>query len=84
MKLIALNLSRSMTEEELAKLFMEFGEVQSCNLVLDKVTNTSKGFGFVEMPNENEANSAITALHGKKIAGGKIRVKNSDKTSEDA
>jgi RNA recognition motif-containing protein len=49
MKLLIRNLSRSTTEEELKVLFEEYGTVQSCDLVLDKTTASSKGFAFVEM-----------------------------------
>ena len=49
MKLLVRNLSRSTTEEEINVLFEKFGTVQSCDLVLDKATGSSKGFAFVEM-----------------------------------
>jgi len=75
MKLIILNIARSITKEELKALFEEYGDVQSCDLVLDKSTGGSKGFGFVEMPNLEEANIAIKSLNNKKIATKKIRVK---------
>ena len=75
MKLTILNLSRSTTEEELKALFEKFGSVQSCDLVLDKVTGGSKGFGFAEMPNPEEAKSAIKSLNNKKVTGKIIRVK---------
>ena len=51
MKIIIRNLSRSTTESEIKDLFTAFGEVASCDLVMDKQTGSSKGFGFVEMPN---------------------------------
>ena len=75
MKLTILNLSRSTTEEELKVLFEKFGTVQSCDLVLDKVTGGSKGFGFVEMPKQEEAKSAIKSLNNKKVTSKTIRVK---------
>lgn len=80
MNIIILNLSRKIREEALTKLFKEHGAVESCNIVMDKVTNKSKGFGFVEMPNEDEANAAIKALNGSEVDGSKIRVKISTKT----
>jgi len=75
MKLIILNLDRGVTKEALKTLFEEYGAVQSCDLVLDKATGGSKGFGFVEMPNHKEAKTAITNLHNKKFGINRIRVK---------
>ncbi|MDB1125834.1 RNA recognition motif domain-containing protein [Vibrio algarum] len=75
MKLLVRNLARSTTEQELRTLFSEFGSVKQCNLVLDQETGLSKGFAFVEMPEESEATSAITALNQKTVANNKIRVK---------
>lgn len=75
MKLLILNIARSTTQEELKVLFEEYGTVQSCDLVLDKITGGSKGFGFVEMPEPEEANLAIKNLNNKKVATKKIRVK---------
>lgn len=78
MKLLIRNLSRTTTEDELLALFSPFGTVQSCNLVMDKDTGTSKGFGFVEMPRQGDAKAAVKSLNGKEIAGSKIRVKKAD------
>jgi RNA recognition motif-containing protein len=75
MKLLVRNLSRSTTEQELRILFSAHGTVAECSLVLDQATAKSKGFGFVEMPNEAEAKAALTALHETRIAKNKIRVK---------
>jgi len=75
MKLTILNLARSITKEELKALFEEYGSVESCDLVLDKSTGKSKGFGFVEMPKLEEAEFAIKNLNNKKVANNKIRVK---------
>jgi len=75
MKLIILNLDRSTTKEELKVLFEEYGSVASYDLVLDKSTGGSKGFGFVEMPKSEEAEFAIKNLNNKKVANTKIRVK---------
>jgi len=75
MKLIIRNLARSISEDEIQNLFEEYGKVQSCNLVLDKVTGKSKGFAFVEMPNPGEAKAAMKNLNGKDIVHSKIRVK---------
>ena len=75
MKILVRNLDRTTTEAELAKLFGEFGAVQSCNLVMDKITGVSKGFGFVEMPKAGEAKVAIKNLNQKTIGNNAIRVK---------
>ena len=78
MKLLVRNLDRSTTEEELNELFSAYGSVQSCTLVIDKKTNTSKGFGFVEMPRQGEGKSAMKNLNNKIIDGSKIRVKKAE------
>jgi RNA recognition motif-containing protein len=68
------NLSWSISEPELQQTFEAYGAVSSCKIVKDKMTNRSKGFGFVEMPNDDEANAAITALNGKDVKGRNISV----------
>jgi RNA recognition motif-containing protein len=78
MKLLIRNLNRLTTEEELKGLFQEFGTVQSCDLVMDKNSGASKGFGFVEMPNSGEAVAAIKKLNNKTISENKIRVKEAE------
>ena len=75
MKLLVRNLSRSTTEQELRILFSAHGTVTECTLVLDQETAKSKGFGFVEMPNEKEAKDALKNLHETKVSNNKIRVK---------
>lgn len=75
MKLLVRNLSRSTTEQEIRILFSPHGKVTECNLVLDQQTGKSKGFAFVEMPNESEAQAALKSLHESKVANNKIRVK---------
>ena len=83
MKLLIRNLDRLTTEDELKKLFQEFGTVQSCDLVMDREDGTSKGFGFVEMPKSGEAKAAIKNLNNKTIGSNKIRVKKAeDKNAE--
>lgn len=78
MKLLIRNLDRLTTEQQLKDLFQEFGSVQSCNLVIDKETGTSKGFAFVEMPKPGEAKAAIKNLNNKTIDSNKIRVKKAE------
>lgn len=75
MKLIILNLPRNFSENALAKLFKTYGNIKSCNIVLDPLTGISKGFGFVEMALEHEGVIAIKELHGSTIQQNKIRVK---------
>jgi len=78
MKLLVRNLARSTTESELLAMFEAIGQVQSCSLVLDKVTGGSKGFAFVEMPKQGDAKAAIKSLNGQNIGGNAIRVKKAD------
>ena len=78
MKLLIRNLARTTTEKELHSLFEPFGTVQSCNLVMDKDTGESKGFGFVEMPKQGDAKAAMKSINGKEIAGSKLRVKKAE------
>lgn len=78
MKLLIRNLARSTTENELLAMFEVHGTVQSCSLVLDKLTQKSKGFAFIEMPKPGEAKAAMKNLNGKDIAGNRIRVKKAE------
>jgi|SaaInl5LU_22_DNA_1037371.scaffolds.fasta_scaffold31505_2 RNA recognition motif-containing protein len=75
MKLMILNLSRRTTEAQLRDLFSPFGVVDACNLVMDVDKDKSKGFGFVEMPNKDEANRALEALNKKRVQTKRIKVK---------
>ncbi|MGB0467086.1 MAG: RNA recognition motif domain-containing protein [Pontibacterium sp.] len=75
MKLLIRNLARTTTEAELQALFEVHGAVQSCTLVMDKVSGGSKGFGFVEMPNPGQAKAAMKTLNNTEVAGNTIRVK---------
>ena len=68
------NLSYDTTEDTLRTLFAEFGEITSVNVITDRDTGRSKGFGFVEMASEQEADAAIQALSGKSVDGREIRV----------
>ena len=68
------NLSFNTTEESLNNAFSTFGEVISATLIMDKITNRSKGFGFVEMPDDDAAFNAIRSLNGKDLDGRKVRV----------
>ncbi|MGF1753444.1 RNA-binding protein [Vibrio makurazakiensis] len=75
MKLLVRNLSRSTTEQEIRVLFSEHGSVAACNLVLDQETGYSKGFAFVEMPNDDEAKVALNSLNLSSFGQNTIRVK---------
>lgn len=68
------NLSYKVTEEDLQQTFSEFGQVASVKIITDIATGRSKGFGFVEMPNAQEAEAAILALNGKELKGRAINV----------
>lgn len=82
MKLLVRNLDRVTTEEELATLFQEFGTVQSCNVVVDRESGLSKGFGFIEMPRPGEAKAAIKNLNGRRVGDNTIRVKRAENRQE--
>ncbi|WP_101759780.1 RNA-binding protein [Oceanicoccus sp. KOV_DT_Chl] len=84
MKLLIRNLNRATTEDQLKTLFLSYGSIQSCTLVLDKVTGASKGFGFVEMPDNGEAKKAMKSLNGTALDESIIRVKKAeDKASKE-
>lgn len=68
------NLSYSTTEETLRNQFSQFGEVETVTIIMDKITNRSKGFGFVEMTDDDAARDAISTLNQKDIDGRKVRV----------
>jgi RNA recognition motif-containing protein len=71
------NLSWNLKDQDLANLFASHGEVTSAKIVNDKFTNRSKGFGFVEMPNDEQAQAAIAALNGSEVDGRNIVVNES-------
>ena len=74
MKLYVGNLPYSMTDADLQDLFSQHGTVQSVQIIIDRDTGRSKGFGFVEMGSSEEAQAAIAALHDKEINGRKLTV----------
>ena len=61
------NLSYDVTEDDFRELFVSFGEVESATIIMDRDSGQSKGFGFVEMPNGDEAERAIQELNGKEF-----------------
>jgi RNA recognition motif-containing protein len=64
MNIFVSNISFKVREQALSELFSQYGEVSSVRIIKDKETRRSKGYGFVEMPNDNEGNAAINALNG--------------------
>jgi hypothetical protein len=68
------NLPYSTTEEDLRAIFERFGEVSSAKVVIDRETNRSKGFGFVEMPDDHDGEEAVKALDGSPMNGRPLRV----------
>ncbi len=68
------NLSYDATDSELNAVFSEFGEVSSANVIKDMHSGRSRGYGFVEMPNDSEANEAIKALNDSPLQGRNISV----------
>jgi len=66
-----------MSEAELKEVFEEYGEVTSAKVIIDKYSGKSKGFGFVEMPNDAEAKKAIEELNGAEVSGRNIIVNES-------
>ena len=76
------NLSWNLKDQDLANLFAEYGEVTSAKIINDKFTGRSKGFGFVEMANDEQAQAAIAALNGSSVDGRNVVVNESRPKSE--
>ncbi|MFO7809888.1 MAG: RNA-binding protein [Candidatus Delongbacteria bacterium] len=77
MKIYAGNLSYKTTDEDLRKTFEQFGKVDSAEVVKDKIDGRSKGFGFVEMPSDEEAVIAIRELDGTELHGRNVKINES-------
>ena len=77
------NLSFEVTEEELREAFEEFGEVSSVNIIKDKFSGRSRGFGFVEMPANEEAQAAIDGLNGKDMKGRSLNINEARPRTDD-
>ena len=73
-KLYVGNLSYDTSDTDLQRLFEEFGTVESAQVISDRDTGRSKGFGFVEMGSDQEAQAAISALNGKEVGGRALTV----------
>lgn len=82
MNIFVAKLNYRTTSDELQRQFESFGEVSSAKVIFDKETQRSKGFGFVEMPNDDEAREAIKALNESEFDGRTIVVKEARPKSE--
>ncbi len=69
------NLSNDVSEEDLRQAFESFGQVISARIIKDKYTGKSRGFGFVEMPAQSQAQTAIKSLNGRELLGKQMSVK---------
>jgi RNA recognition motif-containing protein len=74
MNIYVSNLSFNVQDEDLREFFAEYGEVSSAKVIMDKFTNRSRGFGFVEMPDNAAAQKAIQELDGATVEGRAIKV----------
>jgi RNA recognition motif-containing protein len=68
------NLPYNLSESELQDLFAQYGEVTKASVIMDKATNRSKGFGFVDMPDNKAAEAAINALNEKEVKGRNLKI----------
>ena len=68
------NLPHATTEESLRKAFEEFGQVEKVKIIIDRETGRSRGFGFVDMPNDEQAQAAIAKMHGQEFEGRTLTV----------
>jgi cold-inducible RNA-binding protein len=68
------NMSFQTTEAELTELFQGYGQVTRVHVATDRETGRARGFAFIEMPNDEEANAAVTALNGKEVGGRALKV----------
>lgn len=68
------NLSRETTEDDLRQAFEAFGQVENVNIIKDRFSGESRGFGFVEMPSKDEAQTAIEEMNGKDLQGRALNV----------
>jgi RNA recognition motif-containing protein len=76
------NLSRMVTEDALKNLFEAFGQVQSIRIIKDKFSGEPRGFGFVDMPNKEEAEKAIAHLNGTELEGMRLKVNEARQTQQ--
>jgi RNA recognition motif-containing protein len=74
MNIYVANLSFDLQDEDLKKFFIPYGEVSSAKIIMDKATDRSRGFGFVEMSDDTAARKAITELDGTSVGGRPMKV----------
>ena len=72
----------NVNEDELREIFSEYGEIGSLNLIKDRFSGQSKGFGFIEMPNNSEADKAIKALNKTMLHGREIKVNQAEQRKQ--
>lgn len=84
MNIFVASLPYQLEEADVKETFEEFGTVSSVKLILDKETGKKRGFGFVEMPDDEEAQKAITELHGLEVFGRTISVSKAEEKRESA
>lgn len=82
MKIYVGNLPYGVTEDDLVEAFSQYGQVSDVTIIKDKFSGQSKGFGFVEMPNNSEADQALKALNGSQFKGRNIKVNQAKPKSE--
>ncbi len=82
MNIFVANLNYQLQEDELSELFEGYGAVDSVKIILDRDTGRSRGFGFVEMTNDNEGNDAIESLNGHELNGRALVVKQAEERKE--
>jgi RNA recognition motif-containing protein len=82
MNLYVGNLANEVTDEDLQNAFAHYGEVSSAKVIKDKFSNLSRGFGFVEMPNNSEADTAIKSLNGEDLKGKSLQISEARPKSE--
>ena|SRR5689334_15615375 len=75
MNIYVSNIPYQTTEEELREAFASFGNVSSARIIKDKLTGKSRGFGFVEMANDDEAKAALEGMNGAELSGRKINAR---------
>ncbi len=82
MKIFIGNITAEFTAQNLKDLFFEFGEIENVQIIYDKYTKESRNFGYIKMPNKEEAQVAIATLNGKDVQGKKILVNQARKGIE--
>lgn len=83
MKIFVGNLSRTVTQDALRQLFESFGQVSTADVIKDKFSGESKGFGFVEMPSKSEAEAAMAGLNGREVEGKALTVNEARPRNDD-